>query len=281
MLSLPDRWILTRLGEVSKEVSLALDDYRFNDAAGSTYQFVWHEFCDWYLEMAKEWLYSDDEKLNYSVRCTLKELLSGILRLLHPFMPFITEEIWHRLPGANGSIMIADFPESADYPADDAALEDMANIMGVINGIRNIRGEMNIHPSKKVDIHIEMPEDSLRETLLANLSYVKNLARVENVKIEKKLPKPEASVTAVFEGNQIHILLKGIIDFDEEKARINKEIAKVKKEIGGAEKKLSNKGFLEKAPDDVIEKVKEKVSTLQTRLNKLEENLSFFEGIDD
>ncbi|MGD9157631.1 MAG: valine--tRNA ligase [Desulfobacteraceae bacterium] len=281
MLSLPDRWILTRLGEVSKEVSVALDDYRFNDAAGSAYQFVWHEFCDWYLEMAKERLYSDDEKLNYSVRCTLKELLSGILRILHPFMPFITEEVWHRIPGTSGSIMKEIFPESADYPADAAALKDMANVMGVINGIRNIRGEMNIHPSKKVDIHIEMPEDSLRETLLPNLSYVKNLARVENVKIEKELPKPEASATAVFEGNQIHILLKGIIDFDEEKGRINKDIAKVRKEIADSEKKLSNKGFLEKAPDDVIEKVKEKVSTLQARLNKLEENLSFFEEIDD
>jgi valyl-tRNA synthetase len=196
-------------------------------------------------------------------------------------MPFITEEVWHRIPGTSGSIMKEIFPESADYPADAAALKDMANVMGVINGIRNIRGEMNIHPSKKVDIHIEMPEDSLRETLLPNLSYVKNLARVENVKIEKELPKPEASATAVFEGNQIHILLKGIIDFDEEKGRINKDIAKVRKEIADSEKKLSNKGFLEKAPDDVIEKVKEKVSTLQARLNKLEENLSFFEEIDD
>ncbi len=280
LLSLPDSWILTRIGAVSKEVAAALDEYRFNDAAGIAYQFVWHEFCDWYLEMAKEWLYSDDEKINYSVRCTLKKLLSGILRILHPFMPFITEEIWHRLPGAEGSIMKANFPESLEYPDDAGAVRDMAGLMGVINGIRNIRGEMNIHPSKKVDIHIEIPEDSLRETLLANLSYVKNLARVENAIVEKELPKPEASATAVFEGNQIHILLKGIIDFDEEKGRIKKEIAKVEKEIDGSEKKLSNKGFLEKAPDDVIEKVKEKVSALQTRLNKLEENLSFFEGID-
>ena len=278
-LSLPDRWILTRIGEVSKEVATALDDYRFNDAAGIAYQFVWHEFCDWYLEMAKDWLYSDDERLNYSVRCTLKNLLSGILRILHPFMPFITEEIWHKLPGAEGSIMKASFPESLDYPNDADAVRDMACLIGVINGIRNIRGEMNIHPSKKVDIHIEMPEDSPREILLANLGYVKNLARLENAIVEKKLPKPEASATAVIEGNQIHILLKGIIDFDEEKDRIKKEIAKVKKEIDGSEKKLSNKGFLEKAPDDVIEKVKEKVSTLQIRLNKLEENLSFFEGI--
>ena len=281
MLSLADKWILTRLGEVSRDVSVALDDYHFNDAAGTAYQFVWHEFCDWYLEMAKEWLYSDDENLSNSVRVTLKEILSGVLRLLHPFMPFITEEIWHRLPGVDGSIMKASFPESADYLNDEIAVKDMAVAMGIINGIRNIRGEMNIHPSKKVDIHIEMPDDAQREILLSNLGYIKNLARVEQAIIEKALPKPEASATAVFEGNQIHILLKGIIDFGEEKTRINKEINKVKKEIAGSEKKLSNKGFLEKAPEDVIEKVKEKVSTLQTQLKKLEENLSFFEEIDD
>ncbi len=280
-LSLADKWILTRLGEVSRDVSIALDDYHFNDAAGVAYQFVWHEFCDWYLEMAKEWLYSDDEKLGNSVRVTLKEILSGILRLLHPFMPFITEEIWHRLPDADGSIMKASFPEAADYMNDETAVKDMSIVMGIINGIRNIRGEMNIHPSKKVDIHIEMPDDAQRETLLTNLGYIKNLARTEQVRIEKNLPKPDASATAVFEDNQIHILLKGIIDFDEERARINKEINKVQKEIAGSEKKLSNKGFLEKAPDDVIEKVKEKVSTFRVQLKKLEDNLSFFEEIDD
>ncbi|MBN2420530.1 MAG: class I tRNA ligase family protein, partial [Deltaproteobacteria bacterium] len=238
-------------------------------------------FCDWYLEMAKEWLYSDDIKLNHSVRCTLIKLLSGILRILHPFMPFITEEIWQRLPGADGSIMKSSFPGYAEYLIDEKAIKDMTTVMGVVNGIRNIRGEMNIHPSKKVDIHIEMPDDERREILLSNLSYVKNLARVESVKIDKKLPKPEASATAVFEDTQIHILLKGIIDFDEEKGRIKKEIAKVKKEIEGSEKKLSNRGFLDQAPDDVIDKVKEKVTTLQTQLNKLEENLAFFEEIDD
>ncbi len=280
-LSLPDKWILTRMGEVSRDVSVALDEYRFNDAAGLAYQFAWHEFCDWYLETAKEWLYSDDEKLKLSVRCTLKELLSGILRILHPFMPFITEEIWSRLPGAEGSIMKASFPEISDYVNDSSAVKDMATLMGVVNGIRNIRGEMNVHPSKKMDIHVEMPDDKERQVILDNLCYVKNLARVESADIQKQMAKPEASVTAVFEGNQIHILLKGLIDFNEEKRRINKEMAKVQKEIDGSEKKLSNKGFLDKAPADVIENVKEKVAVLKAQIEKLRENLSFFEGIDD
>lgn len=279
--SLPDRWILTRFGEVSRDVSVALDEYRFNDAASLCYQFVWHEFCDWYLETAKEWLYSDDEEKRCSVSCTLYELLTGILKLLHPFMPFITEEIWNRLPDTEGSIMTADFPEYSGFMHDELALSEMAVIMGVVNGVRNIRGEMNIHPSKKVDIHIEMPEDSHRGTITNNLEYIKNLARVDSIIAEKKLAKPDASVTAVFDDNQVHILLKGIIDFNEEKIRLKKEIEKVKKEMGGSEKKLSNKGFLEKAPDEIIEKVRGKVDLLKAKLEKLEGNLSFFEEIND
>jgi valyl-tRNA synthetase len=280
VLSLPDRWILTRLGEVGRDVSIALEDYRYNDAAGIAYQFVWHEFCDWYLEMAKGWLYSDDERLSLSVRCTLIKLLSGILRILHPFMPFITEEIWQKLPGASGSVMKASFPDKTDYPADEAAIKEMALVMGVINSIRNVRGEMNIHPSKKLDIHVSMADTAQRETIQANIHYIKNLARVEHILIEKELVKPDASVTAVYEGNNIHILLKGIIDVKEETARINKEIAKIKKEMEGSEKKLSSSGFLANAPDDVVEKVKEKVELLSTQLKKLMESLAFFEGID-
>lgn len=281
LYSLPDRWILTRLGQVSHDVSAALEDYRFNDAASLGYQFVWHEFCDWYLEMAKEWLYSEDENRKASVAVTLTELLTGILKLLHPFMPFITEEIWHRIPDTAGSIMKADFPDPSDFITDSASLSEMETIMGVVNGVRNIRGEMNIHPSKKLDIFIEMPDDSQREIITGNMEYIRNLARVEEITVEKELAKPDASVTAVFADNQIHILLKGIIDFNEEKERLGKEIKKIGKEISGSEKKLSNKGFLEKAPDEIIEKVREKVSALKAKLEKLENNLSFFENIND
>ncbi|NLA74963.1 MAG: class I tRNA ligase family protein, partial [Deltaproteobacteria bacterium] len=252
----------------------------YNDAASIAYQFVWREFCDWYLEMAKEWLYSGDAQLSSSVRCTLVRLLSGIMRILHPFMPFITEEIWQRLPGTSGSIMKASFPEQGDYLYDEAAIREMALVMGVVNSIRNVRGEMNIHPSKKLDIHVSMPDDAQREIIRVNMHYIKNLARVEHIRLEKELSKPDASVTAVYEGNNIHILLKGIIDVKEEKARINKEIAKIKKEMDVSEKKLASSGFLANAPEDVIEKVREKVELLSTQLNKLMESLAFFEGID-
>jgi valyl-tRNA synthetase len=279
--SLPDRWILTRLGKVSDEIGQALDDYRFNDAAGLCYQFVWHEFCDWYIEMAKEWLYGEDEALKKSVQTTLKEVLMGVLRLLHPFMPFVTEDIWQRMPGVNSSIMKASFPGSSDFISDKRALDEMELVMGVITGVRNIRGEMNIHPSKKIDILMEIPDQKDIDIIKNNISHIRNLIKAGSMEIEKHAVKPEASATTVLGHNQIHVLLKGIIDFEEEKKRIGKEIAKIRKDMEGDARKLSSSAFLENAPPDIVEKVQEKVQTMKIKLDKLDKNLKFFEAIND
>jgi valyl-tRNA synthetase len=279
--SLPDRWISTRLGRVSEEISKALDEYRFNDAASLCYQFVWHEFCDWYLEMIKERLYGDDELLKISTKAVLRDVLTGVLRLLHPFMPFITEEIWQRLPGSEGSIMNADFPAASEFLSDQQAVEDMNLVMGIITGIRNIRGEMNIAPSKKVDIVAEVPEARDIEIIRQNLSHIRNLAKADSVHIDKEVSKPEASVTAVVVGNQVHVLLKGLMDFDEEKKRLRKEIKIIREEMEVSAKKLSSKGFLEKAPAEIVDKVREKFESMKVELEKFEKNLRFFEAIND
>jgi valyl-tRNA synthetase len=279
--SLPDRWILTRLGKVSDEIGQALDDYRFNDAAGLCYQFVWHEFCDWYIEMAKEWLYGEDEALRKSVQTTLKEVLMGVLRLLHPFMPFVTEDIWQRMPGVRESIMKASFPVSSDFISDRRALDEMELVMGVITGVRNIRGEMNIHPSKKVDILMEITDERDIEIIKTNISHIRNLIKAGSMEIQKHAVKPEASATTVLGRNQIHVLLKGIIDFEEEKNRIRKEIAKIRKDMEGDARKLSSSAFLENAPPDIVEKVQEKVRSMDIKLEKLDRNLKFFEAIND
>lgn len=279
--SLPDRWILTRLGKVSDDIGRALDDYRFNDAASLCYQFVWHEFCDWYLEMAKEWLYGEDESLQRTVRSTLKEVLMGALRLLHPFMPFITEDIWQRMPGVKKSIMKESFPRSSEFLSDKAALDEMELVMGIITGVRNIRGEMNIHPSKKIDILMEIPDERDMETIRNNINYIRNLTKAGTVTIEKSAVKPEASATTVWGHNQIHVLLKGIIDFEEEKKRIRKEISKINKDMEKDAKKLSSSAFLENAPEDIVEKVKEKVLSMKAKLEKLDKNLKFLDDIDD
>ncbi|MBW2609392.1 MAG: valine--tRNA ligase [Deltaproteobacteria bacterium] len=279
--TLPDRWILMRLGQVSEEMTRALDEYRFNDAASSSYQFVWHEFCDWYLEMAKQGLYGQDETMKQSARYILQEVLMAVLRLLHPFMPFISEEIWQRLPGAHGSIMRAEFPEASDFRTDEQALNEMDLVMGVITGVRNIRGEMNISPSKKVDILIEMPDKKDVEVVRSNIVHIKNLAKVDSLDIDTAVSKPEASATAVFGRNQVHVLLKGLLDFEEEKRRLRKAIKKVQKDMEVSNKKLSNKGFMEKAPDEIVDKVREKVASMKVKLDKLDKNLIFFESIND
>jgi len=279
--TLPDRWILTRLGQVSTDVAQALESYRFNDAAGLCYQFIWHELCDWYLEMAKQGLYGDDEVLKTVTRATVKEALLASLKLLHPFMPFVTEEIWHKLPENESSIMIAEFPEPDDFMDDNDAIKEMELVMGAITGIRNIRGEMNIPPSKGVSVIIDMAGEEAYEIISRNLDHIKTLAKVDDASVASGVPKPEASATAVFGENQVHVLLKGLLNFDEERNRLGKEIKKIEKEISASDRKLSNQNFLEKAPADIVAKVKEKVEALSLKLEKLNQNLLFFEKIDD
>lgn len=281
LYSLSDRWILTRLGEVSEGIAEALENYRFNDAAGLCYQFVWHELCDWYLEMTKHCLYGKDEALKASSKSIMQEVLMASLKLLHPFMPFVTEEIWQKLPQTEGSIMVAEFPEGSNFMRDDSALKEMELLMGVITAIRNIRGEMNIPPSKKVNILIDAADDSDADILTRNLGHIQTLAKVDEVSIGPRVSKPEGSATAVFGQNQIHVLLKGLLDFEEEKERLRKQINKIHKDIEISNKKLSSKGFLKKAPAEIVAEVKEKVETLSLKLQKLHKNLSFLEGVSD
>jgi valyl-tRNA synthetase len=277
--SLADRWVLSRLHQVSEEVTKALEEYRFNDGASLCYQFVWHEFCDWYLEMAKEGIYSENGAVRKSTLSVLVTALKAVVKLLHPFMPFVTEEIWQRLPGVQGSIMTAPFPKGEEFAFDAEAVAEMSLVMGAITGIRNIRGEMNLPPSKKVDIVVEAPDLNDAEILRHNISHVRNLARVESIEIGASVAKPEGSATAVFGRNQVHVILKGLLDFEEEKKRLRKEISKVEKDLEMLERKLSNPQFMEKAAAEIIEEVQEKREALGLRMEKLTHNLKFFETL--
>ena len=205
--------------------------------------------------------------------------LKAVVKLLHPFMPFVTEEIWQRLPGVQGSIMTAPFPEKQEFAFDGPAIKEMSLVMGAITGIRNIRGEMNLPPSKKVDIAIEAPDPKEAEILANNIPHLQSLARVESVNIGTSVVKPKGSATAVFGPNQVHVLLKGLLDFEEEKKRLRKEIAKVEKDLDMIGRKLSNPQFLEKAAPEVIEEVREKKEALGVKIDKLRDNLSFFEAM--
>jgi valyl-tRNA synthetase len=280
-LTLPDRWILTRLGQVSDSVSTAIEEYRFNDAAGHCYQFVWHEFCDWYLEMVKQGLYGQDEDLKSSAKAVAQEVLMGSLKLLHPFMPFVTEDIWQRLPKTTDSILLADYPERSEAVSDDTSLKEMELIMGVVTGIRNIRGEMDIPPKKRVSVAIDVQEPWEQEVLKRGLNYIQTLAGADDVSIGSGIPKPEASATAVSGKNQIHVMLRGLMDFEEERKRLRKEIQKLEKDMEVSTRKLSNTGFLEKAPPEIVAQVRERVEASSLKLEKLNHNLSVFEKIGD
>jgi valyl-tRNA synthetase len=280
LYTLSDRWILTRLGQVSEEVGTAIEDYRFNEAASLCYQFIWHEFCDWYLELCKQDLYGKDKVQRSASGAIVQEVLMATLKLLHPFMPYVTEEIWQKLPRTNGSIMVAAFPKTSDFMVDEKALKEMELLMGVITGIRNVRGEMNISPSKKVSVIVDVADKREIDILQLNLTHIKALAKADHVSIASGVPKPEASATAVFGQNQVYVLLKGLLDFEEESKRLKKQIKKIQKDIEASNKKLSNRNFLEKAPAEIVAEVREKVQTLSLKLEKLNKNLEFFEMIN-
>jgi valyl-tRNA synthetase len=279
-LTLADRWIMSRIGKVAEDISSYIDNYRFNDAASICYQFVWHEFCDWYLEMVKLELYSKEQKRREVAQSAMQILLSGVLRLLHPFVPFITEEIWQRLPHTKGSIMVAQFPQRTEFIYDEESIKEMDLLKEVITGIRNIRGEMNIPPKKDVKIVIDVKGSKEKEILKSNFPYITSLAKVESMDIVSDTGKPDSSATYVFGNIQVHVLLKGLINYDDERKRIFKRIEKIEKEMGMSKKKLANRDFLDQAPPHIVENVKEKVQLMSIKLEKLNQNLTIFEGIN-
>ncbi|MFW6147217.1 MAG: valine--tRNA ligase [Thermodesulfobacteriota bacterium] len=278
-LNLADRWIMTRMAQVVRQVDSCMDEYKFNEAAGICYQFVWHEFCDWYLEMAKLELYREESAKKRVGRSVLQVLLSGVVRLLHPFLPFITEEIWQMLPHTQGSIMVAPYPQAEDYIDDEQSVEAMELVQGVVTGIRNIRGEMNVPPKIYVRAVIDVGEEREGKILETNRDYISALAKVESVEISSGGEKPHGSASYVFGDIQVHVLIKGLIDYEKERSRIYKEIKKAEKEIEQTRKKLANEGFLNQAPPHVIEDVREKSDLTVIKLEKLNQNLTLIEEL--
>jgi valyl-tRNA synthetase len=187
--------------------------------------------------------------------------------------------VWQLLPGSRKSIMVASFPEVSSGEIYEKALADMDFLMGVITGIRNIRGEMRIPPSTLVQVVIDVPDEEKQEVLKENRTHVQTLAKVEKLSLVSHAPKPQASATAVFADAQIHVLLKDLLDFEEEKRRIRKELEKLEKDLSLSSRKLSNAQFLEKAPAHIIEEVREKVKDMMGKREKLNQNLGFFDGM--
>lgn len=265
MQGLSSRWILSRLSATVDEVNAALEEYRFNDAAGAIYQFTWREFCDWYIETAKT-------EMSEDVSDCLLYTLEKVLRLLHPIMPFLTEEIWQALPikRSRDSIMISGFPQG--LPADRESEAMMTDVIDAITGIRSIRGELNIPPSEELDVFIKPVSDEVVGILKENVHYIKRLARAKSVFIDTDISRPKGSYTSVKDHFEVYVKLAGI-DVDGELQRLEKEVKKVEESILFLKRKLNNAEFLTRAPRQVVEKEQRKYDDLVQKQDKLLESM--------
>jgi valyl-tRNA synthetase len=281
---LPDRWILSRLREVTETVSQALDTYRFNDAASALYQFVWHEFCDWYLEIIKPTLYNTaaPEQRTATIQ-VLRRAFRETLLLLHPFIPFVTEEIWHKLCPGDGSIMSASHPladaDRTGMVRDPEAEMQINRLIQVITAVRNIRGEMNLPPSQVLEAIVQSPNTDFRETLASYRDLVMELARLKTLSVSTPGERPQAAATAITDNATTYVPLAGILNVAAETERLEKEIKKLDTELGGITKKLANPGFLNKAPADVVEKVRQKHALLSEKQRKLATHLERIQSL--
>ncbi|MFZ5470091.1 MAG: valine--tRNA ligase [Myxococcota bacterium] len=275
VLSLADRWILSRLHRAIAATQEALGAFQFAEGAGTLYQFLWHELCDWYIELSKGALYGDDQAAKDATRAVLVFCLDRVLRLLHPFMPFITEEIWQKLPMVRPaeSIMIASYPEPDRRLDDPEAEREMRPVISAIEGVRNIRGESNLPPSARVEAHVQTPSPQTRETLEKWKTYLMPLAGLSAVHVTAPGRKPTMAAAYVDGQMEIFVPLAGLIDLDEERNRLKKEIDRADEELAGLKKKLANPQFVARAPAEVVEKDRARVLELEARRSKLSQNL--------
>ena len=268
-LATEDKWILSKFNTLAGEINSNIDSFELGTAIAKLYEFVWDQFCDWYIEVAKIRLQEGGAAAE-TAKTVLIYVIDGILKLLHPFMPFITEEIWQALPHDGETIMLTAYPEykeELDYSADEA---EFSRIMEAIRAIRNRRAEMNVPPKKKAAVYVET---AYEDTFRAGIPYIQRLASASDVVIGKDLPT-EGAVNVVTPDAKIYIPMAELVDFAAEKERLQKEKDKTQKDLDFFLKKLSNPGFVNKAPAAVVEKDKASAEKLKEKIAKLEESIS-------
>lgn len=277
-LDLADRWILSELNKAINELNRALETYRINDATRIIYDFLWHDFCDWYLEIIKERIYSpESEGEKISVLSRAIYVFETALKLLHPFMPFITEEIWQNLRERKEgeSIMIEAFPVADEKWIDEVISKNMKFVQDVIVAIRSIRGEMNISHTKLCDVIINISDDVRKNLINDYIPYMKRLAKVQNVTVGSNVKRPKFSASAIVSGDEIFIPLEGLIDLEVERKRLEKEIKRYETMLSETERKLSDQNFITRAPADIVEREKQKYENFKLTLEKLRQNYAY------
>jgi valyl-tRNA synthetase len=312
--SLADRWIVSRLNKTAKAVNRALETYQFHEAVQLLYHFFWDDFCDWYIELVKDEITSgksdgfsrSDSTTPASetaatppiqegslitpegvtlARSKILTILEQALRLLHPFMPYLTEELWHKLPGVSGAlhapayasadqtIMLTTFPTGDDSLIDEQAESEMQSVIELITKVRNIRAEMNIKPGDRLSIHVAA--DAAMQTIFsANEAQIKKLARADKIVLADSLDVPKASARAVLTGNaEIAVPLEGLIDFEKERARLLGQIEKLDAELQRLNGQLVNKNFVDKAPQEKVQELRDRQQEIESQATTLKENV--------
>jgi valyl-tRNA synthetase len=281
-LALHDRWILTRLNKTASDINAALEAYEFHAAVQSLYHFFWDDFCDWYIELVKSDVIADDDTPHRAAaRSRLLGVLEQALRLLHPFMPYITEELWQRLPGkkqlhsaysgAEPTIMLAAYPESHAELIDEAAESEMQTIIDVISRVRNIRSEMNIKPADRVSVILKPGLGKNADVILAAKEQIMRIARASEINVGEA---PKASARAVLAGGaELAIPLEGLIDFEQERQRLNREQEKLQAEAAKLEAQLNNPNFVERAPAERVDEVRARIADIAQRSSQLRQTV--------
>lgn len=281
-LELADKWILHRLADTIETVSANLERFELGEAARQIYEFIWFEFCDYYIELTKARLYGDDTRAKATALFVLATVLESALRLLHPFMPFLTEVIRQKLPNATGSIMLAAYPTRDELGdlicAEDDGIEEVANlILNTVRTIRNLKSELGIDSRKKTAVVLKVTRTEYENILRANASYITTLAFAEPITFADV--KPEHAMSGVIEGAEIYLPLEGLIDTEKEIARLTKELEKLRKFAATTSGKLNNERFLSKAPAQVVESEREKLSAAEEKITSLEQRIKQLENL--
>jgi len=274
-----DRWILTRLNETIERVSTTFDKFEFGEAGRALYNFIWDDFADWYIELTKEVLYGEDESEKDVTRSVLMHVLDQVLRLLHPIMPFVTEEIFENLPTANGSLVVAAYPQVQAQLSDENAANGVELLKELIRSVRNIRAEVNTPLSKQVPMLIKTNDEQVETFLKENTNYIRRFTNPDTLEISADIQAPEMAMSAVLTGAEVYLPLASLINVEEEIARLNKELGKWNKEVEMVQKKLGNERFVANAKPEVVEKEREKERDYLEKRASVEERIATLKSL--
>jgi valyl-tRNA synthetase len=283
-LALHDRWIISRFHKTAQDVRSALAGYQFHEAVQTLYHFFWDDFCDWYIELTKAGVTAaEGTPERTAARTRLLTVLEQALRLLHPFMPYITEELWQRLPGADASllhrayqgatptVMLTEYPECAIELIDERAEWEMQGVIDLISRVRNIRSEMNIKPGERVRVLVSASDEKLRTVFAGNTDQIARIVRASEVSVRNQLNAPPASARAVLAGGaELAVPLEGLIDFEQERERLRREQDKLNAEASRLDTQLANPQFVERAPAEKVNELRERLADIGRRTSALE-----------